>query len=434
MFGKSEKKVYHLDEIYGISRDVPLNYVERESVDEAFRRNLRRGKHITIFGSSKQGKTCLRKHCLDASDYIVVQCSNKWTLSNLNAHILKQAGYELTESTKMSINGKAKLIASIKSKSIFFPVDVGVESSLEEGNESETVYRQLELDIDDANDIISALREIGFSKYIVLEDFHYLKQEVQKDFSVELKAFHENSNLCFIVVGVWLDENKLVIYNGDLTGRTVSVNADAWTDHELTQVIEKGADLLNIKFNQQFVSSLLTECNGNVFIVQEACYRVCEQEGVTETQETPKEIGAKNCAKDIVKNIVKEQSGRYNAFITNYATGFQETTLEMHKWLLYPILTTDPDSLMQGLTYRSIRVLLESIHPKGRELNPGNVTQALKSVVSLQLSKSIQPIILDYDESNLKLHIVDRGFVIWLKTQNRNETLDLAGLPTNPEN
>lgn len=26
----------------------------------------------------------------------------------------------------------------------------------------------------------------------------------------ELKAFHENSNLCFIVIGVWLDENKLV--------------------------------------------------------------------------------------------------------------------------------------------------------------------------------------------------------------------------------
>lgn len=429
MFGK---KIYPLDEVYGISRDVPLNYVERENVDEVFRKNLRRGKHITIFGSSKQGKTCLRKHCLDTSKYIVIQCSNKWTLSDLNAHILKQAGYELTESTKMSMSGKAKLIASIKSK--FLPVDVGAESSLEEGEESETVYRQLELDIDDANDVISALKEINFSKYIVLEDFHYLKQEVQKDFAVELKAFHENSTLCFIVVGVWLDENKLVIYNGDLTGRTVSVNADAWTQHELTQVIENGASLLNIGFNQNFVSSLLTECNGNVYIVQEACYRVCEQENVTETQKTYKEIGDRSNAKDIVKNIVKEQSGRYNAFITNYAMGFQETTLEMHKWLLYPILTADTDTLMQGLNYRSIRILLEFVHPKKGELNPGNVTQALKSVVSLQLSKSIQPIILDYDESNLKLHIVDRGFVIWLKTQNRDEILELAGLPINLEN
>ena len=141
MFGRT---VYSLDEVYGISRDVPLNYIERESVDGAFRKNLRRGKHITIFGSSKQGKTCLRKHCLNISEYIVVQCSNKWTLSDLNAHILKQAGYELTESKKTSMNGKAKLIASIKSK--FLPVDAGIESSLETGEGSETVYRQLELD------------------------------------------------------------------------------------------------------------------------------------------------------------------------------------------------------------------------------------------------------------------------------------------------
>ena len=67
MFGRT---VYSLDEVYGISRDVPLNYIERESVDGAFRKNLRRGKHITIFGSSKQGKTCLRKHCLNISEYI----------------------------------------------------------------------------------------------------------------------------------------------------------------------------------------------------------------------------------------------------------------------------------------------------------------------------------------------------------------------------
>ena len=421
------KKVYLLDEVYGISRDVPLNYVERNSVDSVLRRSLQRGRHITIFGSSKQGKTCLRKHCLNDSQYIVVQCSNKWALSDLNAHILKQAGYELTESTKMSISGKAKLIATIKSK--FFPVEAGIEGQMEEGKESETTYRQLELDIDDANDVIAALREIGFSKYIVLEDFHYLKQDVQKDFSIELKAFHENSKLCFVIVGVWLDENKLVIYNGDLTGRTVSVNADAWDDSELIEVIEKGAKLLNVTFNQTFISSLLNECNGNVYMVQEACYRVCEMEDIAETQEVTREVGENCDAKDIVKNIVKEQSGRYNSFITNYAPGFQETTLEMHRWLLYPILTATTGELMEGLSYRSIRVALEQVHPRRGELNPGNVTQALKSVVSLQLSKSIQPIILDYDESNSKLHIVDRGFVIWLKAQDRAEIMELAGLP-----
>ena len=35
---------------------------------------------------------------------------------------------------------------------------------------------------------------------------------------------------------------------------------------------------------------------------------------------------------------------------------------------------------------------------------------------------------MDYDESNLKLHIVDRGFIIWVATQDKNELLELIGV------
>ncbi len=417
---------YFTEEVYGISRDVPLNYVERKSVDEKLKENLNREKHITIFGSSKQGKTCLRKKCVDKEECILVQCSNKWSLSDLNLNILKRAGYELTVSSKISTGGKNKIIATIKAHFGFGEASGGVET--ESVNTSETTHQQLELDVDDVNDIISALQEIEFNKYIILEDFHYLKPEVQKDFSIELKAFHENSKLCFIVIGVWLDENKLTIYNGDLTGRVISINADLWTKEEQLMVIKKGAELLNIQFNSVFVEELIRNSFDNVYIIQEACHRICIENGIRETQQEIKVIGEKKDAYRIVKEIVREQSGRYNAFITNYSNGFQETTLEMHKWLLYPILTASTDMLTQGLQYRAIRLEIQSKHPKKDNLNPGNITQALKSVTSLQLSKSIQPIIMDYDESNLRLHIVDRGFIIWLEMQNKDELLDLAGL------
>ena len=418
---------YQLNDVYGISRDVPLNYVERVEVDKKFVDNLERDKHIAIFGSSKQGKTCLRKHCLDKNEYVVVQCSNKWSLSDLNSNILKRAGYELEISSKTSISGSAKIIASIKSRFGIGEVNIGSELGSIKGQE--TTYRQLELDVDDVNDVIAALDEIDFDKKIVLEDFHYLKSEVQKDFAIELKAFHENSKLCFIIVGVWLDENKLVIYNGDLTGRVISINADLWSDLEMRQVIEKGANLLNIKFEEEFIEELIKKSSENIYLIQEACHRVCMENDISETQKTCKIIGNKGEAERYIQEIVKEQSGRYNVFITNYASGFQETNLEMHKWLLYPVITAEKTELTQGLSYRSIRTKLVEKHPKGKELNPGNLTQALKAVVSLQLNKSIQPIIMDYDESNLKLHIVDKGFIIWLMVQDRKELLDMAGLP-----
>ena len=173
---------YTVDEVYGLSRNIPLNYVERHDVDERLRCNLNRDKHITIFGSSKQGKTCLRKHCLNENDYILVQCSNRWSLSDLNANILKRAGYELTESTNVTYEGKAKVSASVK----ILDATLGGEAG--GGATKNVTHRQLELDLSDVNDIIGALNEANFHQYIVLEDFHYLKSEVQKDFAIELKT------------------------------------------------------------------------------------------------------------------------------------------------------------------------------------------------------------------------------------------------------
>ena len=66
------------DDVFGINRDLPLNYQARESADTLFIDSLTRDTHLVIYGSSKQGKTSLRKHCLNKDDYIVIHCSNRW--------------------------------------------------------------------------------------------------------------------------------------------------------------------------------------------------------------------------------------------------------------------------------------------------------------------------------------------------------------------
>jgi hypothetical protein len=50
-------------------------------------------------------------------------------------------------------------------------------------------------------------------------------------------------------------------------------------------------------------------------------------------------------------------------------------------------------------------------------------------VASLQVKVSITPIILDYDQTDRKLKVVDRGFLIWLGHQDRTELLAEAELP-----
>jgi hypothetical protein len=419
---------HRTDEVYGIGREIPLNYVTRKTVDEKLVESLPRGKHLVIFGSSKQGKTCLRKHCLLSDDYITVHCSNRWTVSDINTAILKQSGYELTQSTTRTTSGQAKISAKIGFRLFGSGGETAAEGQA--AHASATQKAPLELDPHDVNDIIRALGEIQFKKFIVLEDFHYLPTETQKDFAVALKAYHENSKLCFMIVGVWLEENRLSVYNGDLTGRVLSIDADKWEDPELREVITAGEALLNVRFSESFKSMLVESCFGSVHIVQEACYRACVDNRIYQTCEELREVGNGIDVQEVINKVVQDQSGRFNSFLSQFAIGFEETALQMYRWLLYPVITSEPHKLEKGLGLQEIRRQIAGKHPKGSDLNAGNVVSALNYAAALQVKKGVKPIVLDYDESNSLLRVVDRTFIIWLQMQNRNALLELVDLPT----
>jgi hypothetical protein len=102
-------------DVFGVSRDLPVTYVERDEVDDKFVDNLTRDKHVIIYGSSKQGKTCLRRHCLQDDDCVLVQCQNTWDIGKLSEAILKAAGCEVEISSSRTSDGKAKLQVKAKS-------------------------------------------------------------------------------------------------------------------------------------------------------------------------------------------------------------------------------------------------------------------------------------------------------------------------------
>lgn len=421
-------------DVFGIQRDVPKNYVPRANVDDQFVTSLTVDKHVVVYGSSKQGKTSLRKYNLRPDDYISVMCSDTFDLPQLNSAILKQAGYTIEQSASRTLSGGRKIRAlfggGVNFAGNHISGEIGIEN--DRGEEEGHSRAPLELDPGDVNDIIRALSEIDFTRFIVLEDFHYLPDETQKSFSVALKAFHEDSGLTFVVVGVWLDENRLVQYNGDLTGRVVAVDADEWSDSELREVITAGEALLNVAIDEATVSELIAGSFESVAIVQDACYRICVGEGVHTTQEEHVTIGASINVEDLVKEIVAEHSARYRTFLEKFSEGFQETALHMYRWLLLPVLMAPPAELELGLKRSAIDKIINANHPDS-PVNPGNLTQALASTSALQIRAGMKPFIVDYDQSTRRLHIVDRGFLIWLNYQDRSQLRAAIELPVDPE-
>lgn len=416
--------IHKTEEVFGIGRELPLNYVQRKSVDEPFFENLSKSKHIVIYGSSKQGKTSLRKTWLTDHDHVTISCLSTMSSTQLNAAILKKVGYRIEQTQSKTTEGAWKFSAELKAKGgvpLFAEASGGGAVEHASKNAEVVASTRLEIDLIDINDIIQALKEANAPKHIILEDFHYLPIETQSQFSIFLKAFHENSSYVFIIIGVWRERNRLISFNGDLAGRVVAIDADIWSSAELTNVIKAGEPLLNVEFDNEFVEGIVKNSHSAVYLVQEGCAAACHMAKIYQTSPKNVLVGRGVDTIELIRSIVNEQAGRYISFLNNVAEGFQKSELEMYRWLLYSLLKCGIDQLRQGLRRSEIAALVKRYHPKGDNLNEGNITQALVYISSLQVEKIVRPIILDYDQTNKVLNVVDRAFLIWLAYQDTND-------------
>lgn len=420
---------HKLTSVFGTSRDVPETYVKRAAIDDRFLNDITRDKHVVIHGSSKQGKTCLRKQHLDEKDYVVVQCTRETTKPKLYEVLLKQAGIEVEVSSTKTLTGGCKLHVKFSAEG---KISLLAKTEGETGGEYERISaekiekRELEIDPEDANDISRILTKAGFSKFIVIEDFHYLDEDVQRSFAVDLKVFHENSKLVFIVVGVWLEANRLSLYNGDLSGRLTTINVDQWDEEDLMKVLNAGEPLLNIHIPEDVKKKIVSGCQSNVGLLQEVAFRICEKYDIWKTQNELKTIGEIQDVEDILKALSDEQAARYRNFLSRFAEGFGHTQLEMYKWLLYAVIKSSPHDLRRGLKPNIIFHQIRQIHPSKNTLQQMNVVQALERVGSVQFKHKLQPLILDY--SNGEIMVVDANFILFLQTHNEKDLLQYIGI------
>ncbi|WP_375742978.1 epsilon-toxin family protein [Corallococcus interemptor] len=421
-----------LAEVFGVARGTPLTYVSRSYVDNLFINSLSRDKHIVVYGGSKQGKTSLRKQTLQEDDYIVVQCGNTTTRAQIYEIILKHAGAHVTTTAKNTTAGTLKFDVTISAKGkvpLIAEASGTGAGSHQKTTTTEVAETQFEIDPSDPNDVTRVLKSADFKKYVILEDFHYLSEEVQREIAFDLKAFHEKSEIVFIVVGVWLESNKLVLYNGDLAGRLVPVDADRWDPEDLTSVISAGEALLNIAFPPKVKTEILLRCQKNIGVLQETCYRLCEKAGIWRTQPTKTNVGSVEEVDDIIHDIGTEQAGRYQKFLEDFSEGLNKTELEMYKWIAYVAITAEPDDLKRGLKLASIFRVLNEVHPTRKgQLLQNNVSQALAKIGKLQHKNHVKPTILDFDTSENRLRVTDSGFILYLMTQERSVLLETIGV------
>ena len=98
----------------------------------------------------------------------------------------------------------------------------------------------MEYNLDLSQDVAELLKSIKFQKYIILDNFHYLSEDVQKQLAFDLRIF-QDLDIRFIILGIWRERNRLNQFNGDLQDRVVDVAVEPWDNKDFEAVIKKGS-------------------------------------------------------------------------------------------------------------------------------------------------------------------------------------------------
>ncbi len=410
-----------LNEVFGIGTSVPVyTYVNRSGLDEKFKYLLSTERHIVIHGSSKQGKTILRKKNLTETQSIAVQCRAVTTCLGLYTEILGQIGAavptELSEST--SISGE---VAAKGSAKVGIPViaegKIGTDVSgrLEKTSEKKTI--SVGKNAESLRYVSDQVKRSG--RRVVIEDFHYVPEEEKESLAFDLKAFWDMGTF-FMIVGVWAEQNLLQYYNGDLSGRIEEIDIQ-WNNEELNEVLNKGEESLNMAFGAEIKAAIIEDSNQNVGLLQRIAEKYCFNCGILETVKTyalPQMTNSQEMLDKARTTICHEEDSRYRQFGNALEKGFkssEESELKVYQHIARVCMEAKDKELLGGLHYNVLYDRVQQYNPRVRQ---SDLTAALQRLNRLQEDRSISPLVLSYNPKSRLVQLVDRELLFYRKYGN----------------
>lgn len=427
-YKKNAMTIRNTNQVYGVSNELIDTYIERKNVDETFLNGLQKNKHIVIYGASKQGKTSLTNKHLSETDCIKVNCSPSAGTLDIYSSIVRQLNLEILESNEVSttVGGEAKVGLKAKIRIPFFGGADAESEVLVKGDKETTIsYKIIDFNLALAQDLSELLKNINFQKRIILENFHYLNEDVQKQLAVDLRIF-EDYNILFIILGIWRKKNRLSQFNGDLLDRIIEVPVEPWEKIDLKKIVDEGLPLLNVNL-ANVVDYIIDSCFDSVGVFQEICKESCYAAGYSSTQEITQEITIANVDAAITKKL-SDYSSRHTrcleSFIEQKARSSQETPLYIPYYFVKVLFQETIENIVLGLKRKTLQEKIKEIHHRPDDVRPSDMGYFLKNLVASQITKNISPPIFDFDNSTTSVKIIDSTFYFFIKNCDRDEVIE----------
>jgi hypothetical protein len=419
-----------LEEVFGVSSKPVKSYIERPDVDDRFKTALASDKQIVVYGSSKQGKTALVSKHLPYEKNINVSVTPKTNVVDIYSSILRQLDIKIVTESEESSGREAGLTLGLKFKAMI-PIfgsaetktDMSVKSIVDEAKTYEEVPFNLEL----PQDISELVRRVRKNAVVIIENFHYLDDDKQKQLAFDLRTFQE-LNLQFVILGVWREKNRLIQFNGDLLDRITEVPVEPWTEEEFVAVAKKGASELNIVFSESVIKACASASFSSIGVFQEIIKETCINSDVKEAMAYPVEICNNALVEKAIDSKADQYAARHQRALESIAAGNLSTSskegvqpLFLPYYLVKVVLDSGYDGIAKGMRRAVIQEKIQAIHHRGDDVRASDMSNLLHNLAKLQSNKNISPPIIDYDQTSKMLQLVDSTFYFFLKNANLEE-------------
>lgn len=408
--------LHELKDVFGVHIVPPQQtYVDRAGLDGRIEYLLSTGRHLVIYGPSKQGKTALRKRAIPDNQCIIIQSRQIPNADSIYEAILRELG--TTRTINSEITKKRDLSTSLEASGGVSIAFIGKGEAKAEGNvstshETKTTTELLGNNVSNLAFVANEIRMSG--RKVIIEDFHYIPESAKKSFAVDLKVLFEHG-VSIVLIGAWEEQHVLVAYNGDLSGRVDEINL-RWTDAELREVLTKGQAALNIQFSSEIIQEMISDASGNVGLLQRIAEKICLEAKCYKTSlGEARVINDKGLLDVARKDICQEEAVRYRNFGWSVSEGFpnsREKSKTVYMRIIQVCVEATEAELLAGLPQNQI---ITRVIAMDSSITARNVRESLQRIDKLQTEKAIYPIIATYNIVSRTLHLADRELLFYRK-------------------
>jgi hypothetical protein len=408
----------------------PLAYVVR-GIEQQFKDALsnERFAAIVIYGTSKQGKSSLRRSVLPDDKCTLIRATLAVSREGLFRELLNQAGAFGT--TTRGVEEHVERRAGFS----FNPLKwIGVEGIGDINIGAKRDHRQskstqdVEIDYSVTSAVARRYRQVAGTRPIVIDNFHYVDLDVQRQLATDILAFAD-SGIKTIVLGTWTAQDYLKRFNTDLGRRMCPLSIEPWTDHDLSKALGMGENLLKISLSPYVKDAFLQKSAGNVSLLQDAAQEYLISLGVEETGVTVRTIDDVRSLTEVFRKIAAELAAdtteRFRQ-IAKIGEPWINNKSRMH-WIIKAFLRDQESTNVAGVSLDRLITnannLLQLETMTTEAITKPVAALLVKHTLLSEQQKQFRTPIVAYDEERDRLFTVDSWTLFTLR-RHRSEIAD----------